>query len=323
MTYEEIIQNQQNAFEQGAKIAQNLVLKKEYEEIVVCAMGGSALPAIISRNGNLRKPLHVNRDYFLPKHISSKTLVIAISYSGNTEETLSCYQEALEKNIDAVAITTGGELAKISKKSNLLITLDEQIKIPPRLGLFNMLGALMKTLHNIGAIDENEFEQAQTASKNILPQALQQEGERIGEFLKNKIPLLYSSSLYSSIPAVWKLKLNETAHIPAFTNIFSELNHNEIAGFDNTLFSKDFAVIIFASENEHKKIAKRMMLTEKLLKEKNISVLSVSLGRKTKWESLFNGILLADWASGLLATSYNVDPLSSETIETFKKQLNN
>jgi glucose/mannose-6-phosphate isomerase len=320
---EEIIKNFKNQFRFKPEIENedNLFLS---EEFIVMGMGGSHLPADILKIRDPYLNLKIHKNYNLP-HISpeklEKSLLIAISHSGNTEETLDFAKKAIEHNYHLGVITTGGKLLELAIKNNI-----PYIKVPadnlqPRHSLGYMTKALSKFL-------DNDLEE----ELNLLPQNLdsdktKEEGKKIAEEIKDKLPIIYASERNEGLAYIWKIKINETSKAPAFSNIFPELNHNELAGFDTNPKKENlvqkFSFIFLNDPADHPKVQKRMILTKEIYNSKSLPVITSKLQGNTPFEKIFNSLILSDWVSLFLCKEYGVDPFSNNLVEEFKKQISN
>ena len=193
-----------------------------FDNVIISGMGGSGLAARILFFLDPIFPAWLHDDYHLPIKSEGKTLYVAVSYSGNTAETLSFAKEALEKQYPLVAITSDGVLLDWAVKKTV-----PHVLIPfgfePRNAVLMMLKAL---LYVIGR--EDLFPKTKRDSIDI--QKAFEHGKEIGEKFEKKIPLIYSSRSNHALSYIWKIMLNETGKIPAFANYFPELTHNEAQG---------------------------------------------------------------------------------------------
>lgn len=308
-------------FKIGLEIAKNIRIKDKFDKVLICGMGGSALPGDILEmwleDKKINIGLNIHRNYGLPYQIDKKYLIICISYSGNTEETISSFMEARKKKIKTIAITSGGKLLELCQRYEVPFA-----KIPqgyqPRMALGFQFSALIKILVNSGII-KNNLENVLALEKNLKPLKLESQAKIIAKRLINKIPIVYTSDKFRKLARIWKIKFNESAKLPAFYNYFPELNHNEMTGFVN--LQTKFYVIFLRDSAENTKILKRMKLTAEILKQKMIDSNFIDLSGKEILYKIFSNILLSDWVSYYLALKYKVDPLSVNLQEEFKKKL--
>jgi glucose/mannose-6-phosphate isomerase len=312
-------------FEEGLKLAKNIKIEGQFEKVVVSGMGASAWPAEILATWLSWSPyIFINRTYNLPPQTNKKTLTIFSSYSGNTEETLTCYQEALKKDLEIATITSGGQLKELCQKNNT-----PYIEIPtglvPRLATGYIFTALYSILTNSGLIEDKSSE-IMTMTENLKPAEQEKQGQDLAQKLKGKIPLIYTSDQLKILGYIWKIKFNENSKSPAFANCFPELNHNELEGMSHEkecpFYDKSiFRCFILKDTNDHPKIQQRMDLTAEILNQNGLSTEIINLEGETLLERLFSSILLADWISYYLALEYEIDPLITPTIEEFKKRI--
>jgi len=283
--------------------------KTNLDVIIIIGMGGSGqVGDIIS---NLKKELDIKipilcwKNWNLPKNTFKNPLYIFISFSGNTEETISGIKIAKNKAI----VTSGGEMLKIANKQRLPLAYFINSGIKPRQGngimFFAILGILKQCFSNL-KINKISIKNYESASSSIAAK------------LKNKIILLYSSSQNYFLSYNWKTRLNETGKSLAFTSILPEACHNEIEIFENKKFRKNIKVVIFRDNNDGKEIKNRIEKVKKLLKLKNIEFLEIKIEGKNKLESTFNSMALADWISYHLAKITGVNPEENNLIDTLK-----
>jgi len=327
MEMKKIILNFPKQFKTGIRSAKTISITGSFNKLLICGMGGSALPGdvlrILAKNLKVNFPVYIHRSYNLPYWINKKCLVICISYSGNTEETLSSFKEALRKNLQVIAITSGGKLAKLCQKNKAPLA-KIPLGFPPRMALGFQFSALIKILHNCQMLRGN-LNTILSLEKKLKPLKLEKKGRILAKKIRGKIPLIYSSYFQKELARIWKIKFNENSKIPAFANYFPELNHNEMVGFtknpnDQCLMS-NFCILMLKDFADHPRILKRMDLTAKILKEKDIPVEFIKLGGRNNLVKIFSNILLSDWTSYYLALNYKVDPISVKIVEEFKKKL--
>lgn len=295
---------------------------KKYKKYILSGMGGSHLAADLARIYDPSLPIIIRSDYNLPMQLRDKelkeTLFIASSYSGNTEEVADALKIALKKNIHSAVISMGGELIKLAKKHRLPYIQLPNTGLQPRSALGFSLKALFKILGNDKALKE-----CGALAKKLNPAGLEKVGKILAEELKNFVPIIYSSRANKALAYNWKIKFNETGKIPAFYNVFPELNHNEMTGFDVTESSKhlsqNFYFLILKDKDDNKKIIKRMEILAQLYKNKGLKVKIIALSEKNKLEKIFNSLLLADWTAVRIAELYNLESEQVPMVEEFKK----
>lgn len=303
-SYEPQIQNEDN-------------FKKDHKHIILCGMGGSHLCAGIVKAYKPGIDIYVHRSYDLPPYneeFLKNSLLIASSYSGNTEETVSFLDEGVARGLQVAVIATGGVLIEKAKEFNLPYIQLPNTGIQPRSALGYSTIALAKL-----SLDEDML--SDLKSLDIDTKEYREEGNELAEGLKGKIPVIYSSVNNLSIAYNWKIKMNETGKVSAFYNIFPELNHNEMTGFDNKELSSDFKFIFLKDRDDHARIQKRMDIAEKIFEENGHEVIKLELQGKNVFDKIFRSLILADWTALYLAEIYGVDPEKVPTIEKFKQLL--
>lgn len=286
-----------------------------FKKLIVVGMGGSGLVGGLLKIFRPDLDIIVHRDYGLPA-ISGKELkerlVILNSYSGNTEEVINAFEKIEKKRLPAVAVSTGGKLLDLAKKHSLPFIQLPEAGLQPRMALGYQIKALLKIIG-----DEKGLNEAAKLANLLNPSDCENKGKNLAKKLKGFIPIIYSSAKNSAIAYAWKIKFNETSKIPAFDNVFPELNHNEMAGFEN--LSKNFYFVFLKDKGDASRIKKRTEITAKLFKEKKSSVEIIEFDGKNTLRKIFSSLVLADWASYYLAGKYGVDPEQAPMIEKFKK----
>ncbi len=307
-------------FSEGVKLAEDIKPEGSFNKVVVSGMGGSAFPSEIVRTYlDIEKknfPIFANRTYSLPQDVDEKTLNIFCSYSGNTEETLSSFKEAIEKKLPSVGISSGGKLEEMCQENDI-----PHVKLPfviqPRYALGYFFSVILKIMANSSLIQE-DFSFLSLENKLLeTAKNLEAFGEKTAQELKGKTPIIYASNQWKILAKIWKIKINENAKTPAFWNYFPELNHNEMVGF--TLPQSEFFVFMLKDANDHPQVQKRMEVTSKLYEEKGIKSSIIEITGENTFEKMISGIIIGDWISYFLSLSYEQDPTPVEMVEKFKK----
>ncbi|MDO8265040.1 MAG: bifunctional phosphoglucose/phosphomannose isomerase [Candidatus Parcubacteria bacterium] len=307
-------------FKIGFEVAKGIKFNKKFDSILIAGMGGSALPGNILdmwlKAMKIGLPLYIHRDYGLPDIADERTLVICISNSGGTEETVSVFEEAKKKGLSIAVIASGGKLIRLSKKYKVPFALIPS-DYPTRLAQGFLFSALMKILLNCELIREG-LGGIMELENNLEPAKLESQGKILAKKLKNKIPLIYSSAKLKHLARIWKINFNENSKTPSYFNYFPELNHNEISSFEN---GKNLAVIILRDVNENKKILERMKLTAKIITKKGNDVYVIDLPDKEILYKIFSSLILSNWASYYLALEYGKDPIKVSLQDEIKNKL--
>ncbi|MEK7192382.1 MAG: bifunctional phosphoglucose/phosphomannose isomerase [Patescibacteria group bacterium] len=306
----EAIKNFNMQFEYKPKIENDGKLKK-FKRIVAVGMGGSNLASGLLKIWKPELDLIIHRDYGLPPMAAEDlktSLIICNSYSGNTEEVLEAFDAALSDKLNVIAISTGGKLLELAKENSR-----PYIKMPgglqPRSAIgFNFL-ALLKAIG-----EEDAIKEAAELAASLNPSDYEHQGHTLAKKIKDLIPVVYSSSKNQAIAYNWKVRLNETAKVPAFFNSLPEANHNEILGA-----SENFYFILIKDNSDHQRILKRMEVLKKIYSDRQLKVETVALEGDSAFSRIFSSIVLADWTAFHLAKERKVDPEQVPLIEEFKK----
>lgn len=290
---------------------------------IIAGMGGSALAAELLREKSSEREIFIHRGYGLPRvneSVLKRSVLIAISYSGNTEETLDVFTKAHAQGMSMAVIASGGKLIELAVEHNVPFIRIPHTGIQPRHANGFILKALMKLMG-----DETGLHEVSALTALLDPSRYEAEGKALAEKLQGKVPVIYASSENSAIAYNWKIKFNESAKIPAFYNVFSELNHNEMTGFDvidsTQSLSDKFYFIFLADEKDHPRIAKRMELTRQLYGMRGLSVETVKIEGESAWHSACASLICADWTAYYCALHYGTEPEKVPMVEEFKKMM--
>ncbi len=299
------------------------------DTIVVAGMGGSALAAGIARSWlNTSIPFEVVKDYVLPAYVNEKTLVIASSYSGNTEETLAALSQAEEKNAKIAVITAGGKLAETAKAKHYPLTI-LPANVQPRMAVHYNLRGLIYLLERYEIVrgKYNEIAAAQDWLKEEIKQWLPEvelthnAAKQLAEKSAGKTAIIYAGPLMAPVAYKWKISFNENAKNIAFCNYYSEFNHNEIMGWVSHPVEKPFVIFNLLSGFEHPRILKRFEITEKLLSGRWPHPIDIELKGDSMIKQLLFGSVLADFVGIYLAILNGIDPTQVEVLEKLKAEL--
>ena len=321
--FEQTLENFPKQFEWQPEIdnAEKLTPK---EKIIVLGMGGSHLAADVLKTWvPYAERLTIHSDYGLPALSESdlkQSLVIAVSHSGNTEEIIDGFNAAQEKGLAVAAVSRGGKLIELAKGNSAPYVLLPDSNIQPRLALGFHFRAILKIMG-----EEKTLNETSDLANTLKPNEFENEGRRLAEKIKGRIPVVYSSAPKYPVAQIWKVKLNETAKIPAFANAVPELNHNEMAGFDvstaNRELSEKFSFVILEDKYDHPKNQQRLAALAEILEARGLDAERIHLQGQNHWHKIFSALMLADWTSYHLAELYGVDPEDVPLVEDFKNRL--
>ncbi len=311
-----------NAFAEQFRFVPVILPKpvRSYKRYVVAGMGGSHLAAGLLQSCLPALEITIHRNYGLPANPSviKDALVIVSSYSGNTEEALDTFAAARKKKLPIAVITVGGKLLALAKKAGVPYIVLPNTGIQPRSALgFGFMALLALTKQ------EKLFKEAAKLAKTLVPSAYEKQGKTIDESIKGCVPIIYASERNGSLAYNWKIKFNETGKIPAFCNVFPELNHNEMTGFDvkekTVALSERMHFLILRDKDDHPRIQKRMDTLTNLFQDRRIPVTTIDLQGKTRLERIFSSLLLADWAAFHTALRYGLESEQVPMVEEFKR----
>lgn len=311
-----VLENFSKQCREALTLPKGETISGEITSILVCGMGGSAIGGDLLKSylANTNIPVFVNRNYSIPKFVDNYTLVFTVSYSGNTEETLSCFKQAKEKNANIWAICSGGKLADLADKK-ILIPKNYQ----PRAAIGYLFFPMLGLLHNSGIanVTNTELNEMLALLKNT--DEFKEKAKDLAKKIRGKLPIIYSSELLAPVAYRWRTQINENAKLPALHHIFPEMNHNEINAFMN-MNRKDFIVIMLRDEQDSDRIKKRMDITRDII-ENTIDVEEVYTKGSSLLARMFYSLYLGDFTSYYLAIDNRVDPTPVDVIERLKKEL--
>lgn len=308
--------------------------KTKYRNVVCIGLGGSAIGADLVRSyiaDDLRIPFFVIRNYTLPNFVDENTLVIASSYSGDTEEILSAYRDAMSRGSEAIVITSGGKLSKIAKDDSIGV-INIPSGLPPRAALGYSFSPLLILLSKIGIIKDQEFF-IDDMIRNLRRMKNTRLGRKIGNKdnqakkianeIYGKLPVIYGGQDHSdAVVTRWRGQLAENSKTLALGNIFPELSHNEIVGWENPKAAlKNSVVIMLRDAADHPRVSRRMDITKNILKKCNVGVIEVSSAGKELLARMFSLVYIGDYVSFYLAVLNRIDPSPVDRIAYLKREL--
>lgn len=298
--------------------------------VVYAGMGGSALAALLVHTWpKLRLPFEVVRDYDLPAYIGPNTLVIAASYSGNTEETLSALEQAEAKGAQIAVIAGGGKLQEAAESKGYLLGILPKV-VQPRYAVLSNFKLLLDILVVTGVLKEDISDELQQAStfledavsawiptvKTADNQAKQIAMEAIGKSI-----VVYGGPKLFPAAYKWKISFNENAKQIAWAGQYPEFNHNEFIGWSKQPVDKPYLVIDLRSSLEHERVQKRFEVSERLLSGMRPSPEVVTAVGGTPLQQLLWVIALGDFVSLYTGIANGLNPAPVDLVEKFKQEL--
>jgi glucose/mannose-6-phosphate isomerase len=317
------IKNFPDQFIKAIEFANGVKVTGQINKIVITGMGGSALPGDVVKTylDDITTPIEISRSYSITTPIDTDTLVFASSFSGNTEETISSFYDALNKNAKIIVVSAGGKLEELANEYNLPMVkiIKESKNFQPRFATGYFFGIFIKVLSNCEVISDREKELIEL-SKFLKQLDVEKDAKILASKLIDSIPIIYTSNIYEfSVARIIKIKFNENSKIQAFFNAFPELNHNEMVGFTNIKGNYHFLMIEDA--DDHPRNKKRMQIFKDILKEKKLNFTTIPMQGNTPLAKIFSTLYLFDFVSYFLALEYKVDPTPVDMVEEFKKAL--
>ena len=302
------------------------------ENIIISGMGGSAIGGEILRDwlrDRLPIPIDICKDYTLPAYAGKDTLFFANSYSGNTEETLSAFLEAVRRKCLTITITSGGHLLSFSKKLQVPYVVIPN-HLPPRVAipyLFFPLPIFMEQMGLLSSVVENLQETVQILKKvgreNSTKIPMEDNpSKKMASKLSGTIPVVYGFGQYQSIARRLKTQFNENSKVPSRYDVFPELNHNETVGWEaSETFTRNYSVILIRDNEEPPEISSRIETTKSFALRKPKKVLEIHASGKGKLAKMFSVLHIGDFVSIYLAILQNVDPTPVKVIDRIKTEM--
>ncbi len=307
-------------------------IEDRFDNVVVAGMGGSALGAGLFLNWTQpRLPVVINRQYEIPGFVGEKTLFIASSYSGNTEETLAAFEAALARGARVVVMASGGQLLARARELGLDL-LELPAGIQPRMAVFYQVKALATLFDRVAAFGAGDLAEQVQACSGFLAEAAQSwrpdvvtkanPAKQLAAEIAGKTPVIYAGPRLSAAAYKWKISFNETSKNLAFYNQLPEFNHNEIMGWTSHPVEKPFQPIELISSFEHERVKRRFELSNRLLSGMMPHPITVEAEGESLLGQILWSVLLGDFTSLYLAMLNGVDPTPVKTIEKLKLELN-
>jgi glucose/mannose-6-phosphate isomerase len=300
--------------------------------IIVAGMGGSGIGGELLKDwarDKVEVPIEVCKEYWLPKYANENTLVFVVSYSGETEETLSVFLEAIKKKCMIICISSGGKLSEIAERLSL-----PHLLVPsgmaPRATLPYLFMPLPSILKKIGLVPNVDIEVSETievlkrvGTENSPEKTVENNfAKSLASNLLGTVPAVYGFGIYRAVAQRFKTQFNENSKNMAKWEFFSELNHNEIVGWEDAEeFAKLFSVIFIRDADEPVEIRQRIDVTKELISRQEPRLFEVWSKGKRDMARMASVICTGDFISVYLAVLRGVDPTPVKTISLLKDKL--
>ena len=320
-----LVENFTHQLIEAKAISEKAVLEKKsgIQSVLITGLGGSGIGGTVLGELVAKScpvPILVNKDYFLPEFVNAHTLVIVSSYSGNTEETLSAMQDAIQRGAQIVCVTSGGRILELAKQHQFGF-----IEIPggqpPRSCLGYSLIQLIKVLEVYGFADASLYQDLDKAiallDKESL--AIQKEAKEIAEKLHKKFPILYSLGSCEGAVVRFRQQINENSKMLCGHHSFPEMNHNELVGWVEE--NKDLAVVTMRTSFDYARTVKRYDFCKSLFEKLSSSVTDIYAKGNSRLEQYLYLVHIGDWISCYLADLKGIDPVEVKVIDRLKAEL--
>ena len=305
--------------------------REKVKKVLVCGLGGSAIGGDILRTlfSAAEITVMINRNYSLPSFIDEKTLIFAVSYSGNTEETISSFNQALKKGYFLFSITSGGELQRLSEENGIPY-LKVPSGMPPRCAVGYLSLPMIILLERILRVELFDYQELIDTLHNLRERYfLQRETkDNLAKLaaikLKGKMPLIYGvDGLTDVVAHRLKTQFNENSKVLASWNVFPEMNHNEVVPWsgEGEMGLEIFHPIFIRDRGEERRITHRIKVTQELIKRKGVEYSEIWTEGKSLISRVFSSIYTGDWVSFYLAILQGIDPTPIKFIDLLKGEL--
>ena len=315
-----------NHLKDAIKIGENAVLKnfpKKINHVLICGLGGSGIGGTIVAeiiSPNITVPITTTKDYSIPNFVNKSTLVIACSYSGNTEETLSALKKCESKGAEISAITSGGELDRIATKNNYnkIILPGEQ---PPRAMFGYAFTALFYMLHHYEVITDffkSDFEKSitllETEKLSIKKIALE-----LANKLYKKTPVIYVANGFEGVAIRFRQQINENSKMLCWHHVIPEMNHNELLGWRTNV--NNLSVVCFRNDSDYSRNKIRMDINKNVILNYTENITEIWSKGNSRIETSLYHINVGDWTSWYLSEMNGVDAIEIDVIDFLKTEL--
>jgi glucose/mannose-6-phosphate isomerase len=284
--------------------------------LVVCGMGGSAIGgdlAAAALGDRATRPITTVRGYALESWAGPDSLVLCASYSGNTEETLACYEAAGAAGAGRVTLTTGGKLAELARADGVPV-IGVPAGMQPRAAVIYMVVGALECAALCGAAPglHSEIDSAAELLRTIGA------SDAPAELLRDTIPVIHGAGPTAAVARRWKTQINENAKAAAFFSELPEANHNEICAWER---SSGFSAVFLEDPDQHPRIKRRIDLTAAEVEASGATALRIPARGESRLERVLSLVMLGDLVSVRLAELEGIDPTPVEAIERFKAAL--
>ena len=320
-------------YEKAARIAKKVAISyAKPQAIVIAGMGGSAISGELLKDwvrNKITVPIEVSREYSLPAYANKNTLVLVTSYSGETEESLSAFLDATKRKCMTVCISSGGTLQEFAGKLGV-----PHLCVPagmaPRATLPYLFMPLPILLEKIGLVSDVAPEISQTintlkrvSAVNSPEKPLKNNfSKSLASNICGTVPVVYGFGFYRAVAQRLKTQFNENSKVPAKWEVFPELNHNEIVGWEqHGKLTKSFSAILIRDKAEPAEVRSRIEITKALMQPAVSKTLEVWAQGEGALAKMLSTICIGDFTSVYLAILRKIDPTPVKSIALLKEQM--
>jgi glucose/mannose-6-phosphate isomerase len=298
--------------------------------LIVAGMGGSAVGGLLAAaalGDRASRPIITARDYALPPWATPAATVLCASYSGNTEETIACFEAAGALGARRIALTTGGRLAELAREAGVPV-IPMPAALQPRAAVGYMTVSVLEvaTLAGVAQSLRSEVDVAAAHLRGLLEEwgpAGPADGaaKQLARALQGSVPVISGAGPTGAVAYRWKTQINENAKIPAFASELPELDHNEIVGWEHAKELGTFSAVFLDDQDLHPRVKQRIRLTQELIAPGAEKTIVIDSRGESRLERVLSLVVLGDLVSLYLAVLAGIDPSPVPVIESLKDQL--
>ncbi len=320
-----LVTNFSKQLQEALNIAQQSKVSspKKIDVVLITGLGGSGIGGTNVAELAIKTaaiPVVISKDYFIPAFVNENTLVIVCSYSGNTEETISAMQLAMQKKAQFICITSGGKVKEIAEQNNFEIIIIPG-GFPPRSCIGYSLVQLLHVFEEKQIANLHYKKEVEMAIKllNEKEEDIKQKAKYFAEKLHDKIPVIYSLGNTEGLAVRFRQQINENSKMLCWHHVIPEMNHNELVGWAGG--NKSFAVCILRTSFDYERNIKRLEINKEIFSKYTNTVFEIfAEGDSLLVQSLYL-IHLTDWISCYLADLKSIDPTEVKVIDFLKGAL--
>lgn len=294
---------------------------KSIQNVLICGLGGSGIGGTIVAQlvSDVAKcPFVINKDYIIPSFVNEHTLVICCSYSGNTEETIKMYEQAVQKGAEIAIISSGGKFIDIAKENGF-----NHIQIPagfpPRAAFGLSFPQLLQVLSFYKVIPSDmETELVDAISLlNKEEENIKLEAQSVAKQLHNKMPIIYADASFEGVAVRFRQQINENSKMLCWHHVIPEMNHNELVGWRTK--DENLAVVLLRNNIDYDRNQKRMEYNkENIFSKYTSTIIDIYSKGDSRLANILYHIHLEDWISFYLADIKKIDAVEVDVITGLK-----